>query len=223
VKARVALLCVLASAAGAQVAEKANEQYRDPASRHKMAAGLSHESRDARQKPNELIALLGIKPGETVADVGTAGGYMLPFLSAAVGPKGSVYAEDIFPDFIEAARKYATAKGLSNVKFVLGDARNVQLPAEAMDLVLVLDSFHHFDYPEEMMSGIRKSLKADGRLVVVEYHRKENAMGRPGFALEHLRGGEAEFVKEIEGYGFKAVTRRDFIPDVQWIAVFRKQ
>ncbi|MEJ7606188.1 MAG: hypothetical protein WKF37_07945, partial [Bryobacteraceae bacterium] len=88
-----------------QAAKTANEGYRDEAARGKVAATLSDEGRDVRQKPKELIAHLGIRPGMAVVDVGTAVGYMLPHLSAAVGPSGIVYAEDIFEDFLSKAKQ----------------------------------------------------------------------------------------------------------------------
>ena len=78
----------MVSSLSAQVAQKANERYQSPDARKGMVATLTDPSRDARQKPKELVAELGIKPGMTVVDLGTGPGYMLPYLSAAVGPTG---------------------------------------------------------------------------------------------------------------------------------------
>ena len=215
------LMLGIAGALLAQVAEKANENYRSPEVRAKIAASIASPDRDARQKPTELVAVLGLKPGMTVVDLGTAAGYMLPHLSKAVGPKGKVIAQDIYPDFLEAAKK--TAASLENVEFVLGSVKGTNLPPGAADVIFVLDAYHHFDYPQEMLADLGRALKPDGRLVIVEYHKNEESMGRNGFALQHIRLAEDDAVKEIEAAGWQTVERKQFIPRVQWMGTFRKK
>lgn len=200
-----------------QVAKDANEAYQSKEGRGRVAAGLTGEGRDARQKPKELIAALGIQPGMTVADVGTGAGYMLPYLSDAVGPTGTVYAQDIFADFLARAKKNAAGK--ANIRYVQGNEKSTELPADTMDLILVLDAYHHFDHPESMLASLRKALKPGGRLVVVDYHKNEKSMAN-GRAMKHIRATSDEFVKEIESNQFRAVEVRDFLPDVQWMGIF---
>jgi len=211
-------VCLFSAAGLTQVAKTANQNYKDEAGRSKIAATLTDEGRDARQKPKELISQLGVRPGMTVADIGTGPGYMLPHLSAAVGPSGVVYAEDIFPDFLNRAK--VNAQSLQNVKFFLGNEKSVELPAATVDLAMILDAYHHFDYPEAMLASIKRALKPDGRLAIVEYHKNEKSMAN-GNALTHIRKTRADFVKEIEGYGFQAVQVADFVPDVQWFGIFQ--
>lgn len=215
---RLALFALLAaSLLCAQAAKQANDRYATPESRAKIAASLTDPGRDARQRPQELVAQLGIRPGMTVADIGTGAGYMLPYLSQAAGPQGKVLAEDIFPDFLETAKKNSVK--LTNVEFIEGSAMDVKLPARSTDVVLVLDAYHHFDHPKEVLASIVRGLKPGGRLAVVEDHRKPNAMAG-GNAMQHIRATREEFVKEIEGYGFRAVEVKDFTPDVQWLGIF---
>ena len=216
----VALGLAAALAVTPQVAEKANENYRTAEGRGRMVQSLGSPDRDARQKPAELVAALGLKPGMTVVDLGTGAGYMLPRLSKAVGPSGKVIAQDIYPDFVEAAKKAAS---LPNVQFVLGTVKSTNLPAGVADVIFVLDAYHHFDYPLEMLADLGRALKPGGRLVIVEYHKNEESMGRNGFALQHIRLGEEDAVKEIESAGWTAVERKEFIPRVQWMGVFRKK
>src|SRR3982074_2397660 len=96
-------LC-LVKAISAQVASEANRRYQTPEGRAAIATTLNDPHRDDRQKPKDLVEALGLKPGMSVADIGTGTGYMLPFLHDAVGAKGHVYGEDIFDDFLRQAR-----------------------------------------------------------------------------------------------------------------------
>jgi ubiquinone/menaquinone biosynthesis C-methylase UbiE len=206
-----------------QPAPGANDRYRTLEGRAGMAASLDGEHRDARQKPKKLIAALRIKPGMTVVDIGTGVGYMLPFLSAAVGPRGHVVAEDIFPDFLEKAKQKASA--LSNVSFVLGTEKDPNLDTAFADLIFILDAYHHFDYPEEMMSRIRRALKPGGRLALIDYYKRPGAMANanPNFAVTHIRLDEADVVAQIESFGYRAILREAFLPNSQWLALFEKK
>ena len=94
-------LLFCASALCGQVATDANERYQTPEGRESLARTLSAADRDQKQKPKDLVAAMSLKPGMTLADIGTGVGYMLPYLSGAVGPGGSVLSEDIFADFLE--------------------------------------------------------------------------------------------------------------------------
>src|SRR6516164_4025470 len=98
---------ILACGLLAQVAAQANSGYQTEQQRKAVANGLADPARDEKQKPGELIRAMGLQPGMTVADVGTGIGYMLPFLSRRVGPEGKVLAEDIFDDFLSAAKQHS--------------------------------------------------------------------------------------------------------------------
>jgi ubiquinone/menaquinone biosynthesis C-methylase UbiE len=211
------LIFLVVSSLSAQVAQKANERYQSPEARKGMIATLTDSSRDARQKPKELIAELGIKPGMTVVDLGTGPGYMLPYLSAAVGPSGRVIAEDVFPDFLDKARERTA--GLKNIGFVLGSAKETKLPEASADLILVLDVYHHLDYPAQTLAQLRRALRPDGRLAIVEYHKNDIAMN--GGAKEHVRLDEADAIAEIESNGFNLTSKKDFVPQVQWLGIFK--
>jgi ubiquinone/menaquinone biosynthesis C-methylase UbiE len=216
-KRTLAILFLCAAAAFPQVASHANTRYKTKEGREAISRTLAAHDRDARQKPLELIEALELKPGMTVADIGTGVGYMLPFLTRAVGPTGKVYAEDIFPDFLDKARERAKEKQLDGVVFVQGDEKDVRLPADSIDLALILDAYHHFDWPEEMMASVRRSLRRDGRLVIVDFYKE--GFGDPN----HIRLDEPDVVKEIESYGFKAVVRKPFVEKRQYLAVFEKK
>src|ERR1700730_14452892 len=113
---KLLLVPVLIAVGFAQVADKANSGYKTPEGRDQVARSLIAPDRDAKQKPEELVKAMQLTPGMTVADIGTGAGYMLPFLSRAVGPGGRVLAEDIQDDFLAKAHDHAVAGKLGNVE-----------------------------------------------------------------------------------------------------------
>ena len=211
----------LAATLAAQVAGPANSGYQTEQQRKGVASGLADPARDGKQKPAELIRTMGLQPGMTVADVGTGIGYMLPFLSRRVAPGGRVIAEDIFDDFLASARQRAENQKLDNVTFVKGTETDPNLPEAAVDIILALDVYHHFDYPEKMLAAIHKSLKPGGKLVVVEYYKRQEAMAG-GRALTHIRLDMPDVIKEIEANHFHLIAEKEHIPDSQYLLILRK-
>lgn len=204
-----------------QVAKDANERYQTHEGREAVAKGLGASNRDERQKPVELVQAMDLRPGMTVVDIGTGVGYMLPFLSKAVGPHGCVFGEDIFDDFLDQAKARATDAKLTNVQFFKGTVHSPELPANSVDVALALDSYHHYDYPADMLAGIRKALKPGGRLVIVEYYKSKTAMPG-GNALQHIRLDKPDLVKEVEVNHFRLLSSHDHIPASQYMAIFAR-
>ena len=204
----------------AQVAGQANTQYQTEQGRKGIAAGLGDPHRDEMQKPGVLVRDMDLQPGMTVADVGTGVGYMLPFLSKRVGPDGKVIAEDIFDDFLAAAKQKASEANLQNVTFVKGTETDPALPEGQVDMVLALDVYHHFNYPEKMLAAIHKSLRDSGKLVVVEYYRRPTAM--EGRAMTHIRLDMLDVIKEIEANHFHLVEEKELNRDVQYMLILEK-
>jgi ubiquinone/menaquinone biosynthesis C-methylase UbiE len=201
---------ILAVTAWAQVADDANKGYKTKEGRDKVAAGLDDPHRDGKQKPLELVAAMNIKPGMTVADIGTGTGYMLKFLSDAVGPTGKVYGEDIQTDFLDRAR----AKNVPNTTLILGTPTDPKLPRNSIDIALVLDVYHHFDFPDKMLAAIRGALRPGAHLVIVDYYK--SASPSPG----HIRLERDDVAAEIERNGFHLLDKRDHLPKTQYMLTF---
>ena len=223
---KLACLFLCCAAAFAQVAEKANEGYETKEGRASVAKNLVDPARDERQRPRDIVDAMGLKPGQSAADVGTGVGFMLPYLSHALGDRGTVYAEDIQQEFLDQAKTRANTLGLKNVKFVLGADRDPKLPADTLSGVLILDVYHHFDYPEAMLGRIRDSLVSDGKLVIVEYYKRRGSMpngGDPERPIQHIRLDEDDLIAEVEANGFRAADKHELVPKSQYIVTFVKK
>ena len=213
---------LLASSLFGQVASQANEGYKTTEGRESVAKMLSAADRDEKQKPRELVEAMSLKPGMVVADIGTGTGYMLPYLSQAVGPQGHVLAEDIFADFLEKARATAAGHKLGNVEFIKGSEIDPSLPENGVDAVLGLDTYHHWNYPEKMLAALHRELRDGGRLVIVEYYKRPDAMPG-GRAMQHIRLDAPDVIKEIESNHFRLVSQHDHVKGSQYMAIFEKK
>jgi ubiquinone/menaquinone biosynthesis C-methylase UbiE len=222
---KLACLLLFCAAAFTQVAEKANEGYKTKEGRASVAKNQIDPAREQRQRPRDIVDQMALQPGQSVADVGTGPGFMLPYLSHAVGDRGTVYAEDIQQEFLDQAKTRVNTMALKNVKFVLGKDTDPNLPANTLSGVLILDVYHHFDYPEAMLSQVRDSLVSDGKLVIVEYYKRRGAMpnGDPDRAIEHIRLDEDDLIREVVANGFKVTDQHELVPKSQYIVTFVKK
>jgi SAM-dependent methyltransferase len=140
---------------------------------HEASDWLERPERDAEERPGALIDQLQLKAGEFVADIGAGTGYFSRRLAKAVGPTGKVLAEDVQPEMLVLLTNKMATAGLTNVIPVLGTAADAKLPHHAVDLVLLVDVYHEFEFPFEMMSNICRALKPGGRIAFVEYRAED--------------------------------------------------
>ncbi len=140
---------------------------------HEAADWLDRPEREAEEAPSMLIKALKLKPGDVVADVGAGSGYLSLPMAKLVAPSGKVYAEDIQPEMLEIVGNKAQAAGIRNVVPLLGTITDPALPAQSVDLILMVDVYHEFDHPYEMTKAMVKALKKGGRLVFVEYRKED--------------------------------------------------
>lgn len=140
------------------------------------AAWLERPERMQEERPDLVLAALELKPGMTVADIGAGSGYYSWRMGERVGPGGTVYAVDVQPEMIAILRRQMAQRGAVNVKPVLGTAADPRLPAGKLDLVLMVDVYHEFEYPNEMLGAIARAIKPGGRVVFVEYRGNDPAV-----------------------------------------------
>jgi ubiquinone/menaquinone biosynthesis C-methylase UbiE len=178
---------------------------------------LDRAERELEEDPERAIDVLKIEKGSTVADLGAGSGYMTVKLSKKVGPQGKVYANDIQPAMLDLLNKRLARAKISNVIAVLGTQDDPRLPVETLDLVLMVDVYHELSQPQLMLRHIRASLKAGGRLVLLEYRKEDpNVPIRP----EH-KMSVADAKLEVEAEGFKLTKTNEDLPR-QHILIFTK-
>lgn len=205
-----------------QVAAGANAGYQTAEGRARVAQSLANPEREEEQKPRELIASIGVRKGDVVADIGTGVGFMIPYFLEAIGPEGKLYAEDIQQDFLDQVQAHKAEQDWPNVETILGGQVDPKLPANSVDVAFILDAYHHFEQPAETMGEIRSALRPDGRLVVVDFYRSRSREGRdPDWAKNHIRADRDEFRAEIEAAGLVFERMFDHLPH-QYALIFRK-
>jgi ubiquinone/menaquinone biosynthesis C-methylase UbiE len=178
---------------------------------------LMREDREKFEQPDKVLDALKIQPGMTVADVGAGNGYFTLRLARRVKDSGRVFAVDIQQGMLDQLEINRKQEGLKNIELVLSTPTDPRLPPAAIDLALLVDVYHEFQQPEEMVAGIRASLKSDGVLVLVEYRGEDPSVP---IKPEH-KMTVAQVLREIEPMGFRLRKKLDFLP-WQHIFIFEK-
>ena len=183
---------------------------------HQAMMWLERSSREREEKPDMSVEQLDLKSDDIVADIGAGSGYF-SFRMAQKVPEGKVYAVDIQPEMLEAVAFLKEKNNITNVETVLGQEDNPNLSPASIDLALMVDAYHEFAYPREMMEGIVRALKPGGKVVLLEY-RKENPM----IMIKPLhKMTEKQVKKELQAVGLKWQTTKEFLPE-QHFLVFNK-
>src|SRR5579864_5218014 len=164
---------------------------------------LTRPEREAEEQPEKALDALNLKPGMTVADIGAGVGYMSLRMARRVGPSGKVYANDLQPEMLAKLRENAAKAKISNVVTVLGDVADPKLPPNTMDLVLLVDVYHEFSQPQQMLRKIRETLKPDGRLVLLEYRAEDPNV--PILAEHKMTVAQVRTELEAEGFVLQPV------------------
>ena len=131
------------------------------------------------QQPERIMDALQIGDGSIVADLGAGGGWFTVRLARRVGPNGRIYAEDVQPQMLEAIHRRVSREGLRNVVTRLGQPADPLLPAATLDAVLIVDAYHEIEEPITLLKNVRKALKPDGRIGIVNFTKDGGGPGPP--------------------------------------------
>lgn len=181
------------------VAVRINREYEGRTAKS-WERSFEHDGREAHDRRADIVALLELKPGMAVADVGAGTGMFTVELARAVTPGGVVYAVDPQPYFLEHIAARAREAKLDDVRTVHADQRESGLAPGSIDVAFLCDVYHHLELPKTYLADLHAALREHGRLVIVDYDRTRE--GTRQWMRDHIRADPADFRAEIGSAGF---------------------
>ncbi len=178
---------------------------------------LERPEREKEENTSRLIQNLGISSGDIIADIGAGSGYHV-FKMAPLAKEGLVYAVDIQPEMLQVIREQQKKSGLDNIEIVKGSEKTVNLPENSVDKILMVDVYHEFSYPVEMLESMHKALRTNGQIYLIEYRGEDASI--PIKKLHKMT--EAQAVKEFKVNGFRLKENINNLP-WQHCLVFEKE
>jgi ubiquinone/menaquinone biosynthesis C-methylase UbiE len=177
--------------------------------------------RDQRQREEDcatLLKALDVKPGQVVCDMGCGNGFYTLQLARLVGEEGRVLAVDIQPEMLHMLQERAKEAQITNIQLIEGTPVDPKLPEGGVDLILLVDVYHEFSHPEQMLKAMRESLKPTGRIALVEFRLED-----PDVPIKLLhKMSKKQIMKEFPPNGFKLVDEFDKLP-WQHLLFFERQ
>jgi arsenite methyltransferase len=213
-------LILLPLAAGAQDAVKRDQHqmrglHNDPKA---YIGSLEDPKRDAYQKPQEVLAALDLRPGEIIADIGAGSGYFTFRLARHVSERGIIYAVDVSPDMIVHINRRIRDHKVANVVSILAEPDDPLLPVASLDRFFFCDSWHHIENQTKYLSLMKKMLKPNGEVVMIDFHKKELPIGPP----MQMKIAREDLIKQMEKNGFQLAKEHTFLP-YQYFLVFAQK
>ena len=169
---------------------------------------LERSNREKEENVSNLIQNMKIESNDKIADIGAGSGYHV-FRMAPLAKNGVVYAVDIQSEMLEAINIKIELNNINNIKTILGNEKSIQLPKNSVDKIIMVDVYHEFNFPKEMIRSIKNALKPDGELFLIEYRGED-----PRVPVKKIhKMSEKQAQKEMEANGF---TLRENIRNLPW-------
>ncbi len=192
-------------------AHEESTHSRRPADIKQYLEHLDSPERDQYQKPSEVIEALGVKPGMTVADVGSGSGYFTRRFVEAVTASGKVYAIDVEPEMLAYAKDSLEHLHVPfSAEFILARPDDPKLPTGAVDLIFLCNVFHHLDDRATYFSKVTSALKPGGRVAIIDFYHDERS-GNVGFPRKHLVPRE-QVIEEMTKAGYRLLREHSLLP-----------
>ncbi|MDG2063327.1 MAG: class I SAM-dependent methyltransferase [Flavobacteriaceae bacterium] len=178
---------------------------------------LERLEREKEEKVSTLIKNMKIMPEDIIADIGAGSGYHV-FRIAPLAKNGLVYAVDIQTEMLRAIKKIKRSKNAINVETILGSEKSINLPKHSVDKILMVDVYHEFNFPVEIIESIKNTLKPNGKLFLIEYRGEDSSV--PIKKIHKMT--EKQAIKEMEAAGFKL---KENIGNLPWqhCMIFEKE
>ena len=202
------ILMALLSSPDKHAHDHQRDQHGNPEDLAEYVAKMESPDREEWQKPSEVLRALSPAPGQVACDIGAGPGYFSLRLSQAVGASGAVYAVDVEPRILQVLVARIEKSNAKNVVPVLGLRGDPLLPRSRCDLILIVDTFHHFPDPVAYLRRLAVSLRKGGRIVNIDFHKRELPVGPP---VDHKVSRE-EFLARAQAAGLSLVKEHTFLP-----------
>lgn len=196
------LLTPLLSAEKQAVSPDINSYFQNPEWKQWVNT-FERPGREVFDKRHAIVAASGVKTGMVVADIGAGTGLFTRLFADRVGAAGKVYAVDISRPFVENILRTSHEQGFENVEGVVNSNEDVSLPADSIDMAFLVDTYHHFEYPVSMLASIRRSLRAGGSLIIIDFRRDPHRSSN--WVMGHVRAGKDAVIDEVTKAGFQLI------------------
>lgn len=187
-----------------------NEYYQDPDFRIWLQR-FESAGREVYDQRHAIVSAIDLQPGMIVADIGAGTGLFTLLFAPQVGPEGRVLAVDISKVFMTNVARRAIAQGHGNVQTIVSTQRDTKLPPRSIDVAFVCDTYHHFEYPQDMLASIHRAIRPGGTLVVIDYRKDPDISS--DWVMGHVRANEATVIDEIKAAGFELLNTHDWLKD----------
>jgi ubiquinone/menaquinone biosynthesis C-methylase UbiE len=212
----VILVFSLALAVQYSSAQRTKEQiekiHQDPKA---YIAMLENPQRDKEQRPDDVIAALDLKPGETLADIGAGSGYFSFRFARKLGDTGRVYAVDVNSDMILHMNRYIRDNRLKNVTTILSAPDDPLLMDASINRFFICNTWHHIQNRPQYVARMKKMLKPGGQIIIIDYKKKQLPVGPP----PEMKLAKREVIAEVEAGGFKLAKEHDLL-EYQYFLIF---
>ncbi len=172
------------------------------------AEWLLRDVREREERCSRMLANMGVEPDMTICDMGCGNGFYSLQLARLVGPHGRILAVDIQPEMLAMLRDRAERGGIENISPILGSFHDPRLPEKSVDLILLVDVYHEFSHPQQMLAAMRRALKPEGQVVLVEYRAEDATV--PIKPLHKM--SREQIMKEFPANGFRLAKQFDQLP-----------
>jgi SAM-dependent methyltransferase len=183
---------------------------------HQAAGWLNRPGRIQEEMPDEVVANMKLEPTHVVADIGAGSGYF-SFRIAKLVPEGKVLAVDIQQEMLDIVEATKAKDGVTNIQGVKGEIDDPNLPMNSIDAAIMVDAYHEFSHPFEMINGIYNALRPGGRIFLLEYRAEDASV--PIRPLHKMT--QEQVIKEMGVFGLEWTETLDFLP-WQHMMVFTK-
>ncbi len=174
---------------------------------HQGADWLERPDRATEEQPQKMVAALRLKSTDVVADIGAGTGYISQLIARQL-PEGKVLAVDVQPEMIALLKQRIQTSKIANIQPQLGTEQSPELPATSIDLAIMVDAYHEFSYPHEMIVGIVSALKPGGRVVLAEYRGEDPKV----FIKPHHKTTQKQIQQEMKAVGLKLLKNESVLP-----------